>query len=265
MTSFDDLRTFIALVSKKWWGVVAAMTVATTLLWLLRPDFPFSMLPGFFWLVSCLLLVIATFQVWREQHLRLQRLEHQDADIRLEPMQGEKAVEFKLPRSYQLFKNLVPPEIDLLISFEIVNRGGKSGSLLNMYPEEHKWGAEPDIQFRQSGLYAYHEEHGWDRSQVSLPESFQPDERRKVSYRLHARIEVPTPERFAELLRKLTDSALEFTWSFRDEGETQEGKTSVDVSFDKLKQYVYSTWEAEKRTDLTEIAQLEAPSPKGGS
>ena len=99
MTSFDDLRTFIALVSKKWWGVVAAMTVATTLLWLLRPDFPFSMLPGFFWLVSCLLLVIATFQVWREQHLRLQRLEHQDADIRLEPMQGEKAVEFKLPRS----------------------------------------------------------------------------------------------------------------------------------------------------------------------
>ena len=153
----------------------------------------------------------------------------------------------------------------MLISFEIVNRGGKSGSLLNMYPEEHKWGAEPDIQFRQSGLYAYHEEHGWDRSQVSLPESFQPDERRKVSYRLHARIEVPTPERFAELLRKLTDSALEFTWSFRDEGETQEGKTSVDVSFDKLKQYVYSTWEAEKRTDLTEIAQLEAPSPKGGS
>lgn len=257
MTIVQHFGVFLTRLFKTWLFWLSA--IATALFWLLSlwPELPLQIpSPVAFFLIYSL-LILAAFLVWREQYLRLQRLEHQDAAVGLEPIEGEKAVEFKLPRSYQLFKNLVPPEIDLLISFEIVNRGGKSGSLLNVYPKEHRCGAEPDIQFRQSGLYPYYEEHGWDRSQVSLPQSFQPDGRRKVSYRLHARIDVPSPERFAELLGKLTDSTLEFTWFFRDEGETQKGKTSVDVSFDKLKQYVYGTWEIEKRTDLTAIARGE--------
>lgn len=253
MSLRHDCWTFIRLVGNAWWSLVGAVTGAATLLWLLRPDFPFSVLPGLFWLVSCLLVVVATFRVWRSAYHLVQALEQDDAQLVFDPVRGEGLVEVRITQ-WTIGPRLITPKIGVILWFSLVNHGTRAATLDDLdvgLPEPQ---GESSIVFGWQGMFRYGDEGGPRLLQVG--ESFQPESPVRVECRLVANVAEKSPERFAQEIGKLSDFQVSVRWVYHGVGDSVSDQVPVDVSMRPLKKAVFNHWEsAENRHDLVRLAR----------
>ena len=262
MSLRQDCWTFIRLVGSAWWSLVGAMTVVATFVWLLRPDFPFSVLPGLFWLVSCLLVVLATFRVWRSTYHRVQKLVREDARLVFDPVRGERLVEVRIS-TWTIGPRLIAPKIGLTLLFTLVNHGTKAATL-----DEHEVilpasQGVSSIVFRSEGIFRYGDEGGPRFLQPGA--SFQPEIPVRVECRLVANVMEKSVDRFAQEVGKLRDFPLSITWGYHGMGESVHDEVCVKVSIRPLKERVFSHWEHdEERGDLVRLAREACRQARGG-
>ena len=253
MSLLRDSWVFASRVSKRWWALVAAMTVATTVLWLVQPEFPFSVLPPLVWLITCLLVVLAAFGVWREEYLQVRDRELPDAEIIFDPVRGDGLLQFRISQWIK-GPRLIPPKIGLLVWFSLVNRGRRAGTLDRVSVRLPQATGESRIVFRSLGLHQYAGEGG--ARPLTPGDSFRPEEPVRVACHLSAEVHEDDPSEFAEQIGMLCDFDLELIWSFHAVGDSVTRSLVVPVQVTKLQQIVFSHWgETEHRDDLIRIAQ----------
>ena len=252
MSLLRDSWVFARRVSKRWWALVAAMTVATTALWLVQPEFPFSVLPPLFCLITCLLLVLAAFGVWREEYLQVRDRELPDAEIIFDAVRGDGLLEFRITE-WAIGPHLIPREINLLVWFSLVNRGARAGTLDEVSIHLPQAARESRIVFSSQGVHQYPGEGG--PRMLAPGDSFRPEEPLRVACHLVAKVQESDPREFAKQIGMLADFDLEVVWTFHAVGDSVTRSMVVPVQVTKLQQIVFSHWgEAQHRDDLIRIA-----------
>jgi len=247
-----DWWTFIRLVGKAWWSLVGVMAAVATLLWLLRPDFPFSVLPGFFWLLSCLLVVVAAFRVWRSVYHQVQELQSQDARLVFDPVRGGRVIEVSIP-AWTIGPELIAPEIGLSLRFSLVNHGTKAATLDDLVITLPDSQGVSSIVFGRASMFRHRDE---GRPPLVRPgESFQPESPVRVECHLMANVTEKSPEEFAREIGKLRGFSVSIAWAYHGVGESVRDEVAVAVQVGPLKEAVFSHWEHKNRGDLVKLAQ----------